>query len=648
MRRIRRIMAAALVMAMVVTLVPATNTYAASKKAKVTYTLKNGTLTIKGKGKMPKDMKFVKNKKIKKVVIKKGVTSISDEAFRNCKKLKEVTIPNTVKKIGIESFYGTALKEITIPSSVKSIGQYMLGGSDKLKTITMPGIFNIKQKDGDEAIPIINGTSVDTIKFNTPLQIKNVSYLKTNNLVVNDKDELFKSIDGVIYTKDGKGIVRVPSRRNELIIEDGCIDFNISSLVYAAEDMEGDPIGGCHNFGRIVIPESVENINDTKYKSVVYGNIDVTNFDIKTKKLDGRSIDVLSSYCEFENYTLNKISEQLPELVILKDNVYKTSDGILLKYKGTARELKVENDIKEIGISAFQSNDTLEKIELPDSIEKIDKKAFCSCYELKEITIPKSVKIIEDWAFMDCNELGEIVIPYTVKELGKRMFAGSGLKKAVLPNGITNIPEYMFEFCSNLTEVDMPDTVEVVERGAFFYCESLDITSLANRPNLKEVQTVAFMGTKWNNLVIPENVKVIEKYAFDHWNGDSKDVVTVKGSTKQISAEAFPDENVKIIYEKGIKQAKANLEIYMVKWKKKHAVVQIRWSKIANVSGYQVQAGYDGKFKKGIKTVYAGKNKVTVKIKISQKYKPVYARIRPYKIVKGKKVYGKWTNKKDL
>ena len=69
--------------------VPTSNVSAAVKSKGVYFTLKNGVLTIKGKGKMPKSMKFNGNTKIKKVIIKKGVTSISDKAFKSCKKLKK-------------------------------------------------------------------------------------------------------------------------------------------------------------------------------------------------------------------------------------------------------------------------------------------------------------------------------------------------------------------------------------------------------------------------------------------------------------------------------------------------------------------------------------------------------------------------------
>lgn len=75
------------------------NTQAATKKSSVKYELKNGTLTISGKGEMPKDMTFKSNKKIKKVVIKKGVTTISEKAFEGCTKL--TSFKRTYEKVSM-------------------------------------------------------------------------------------------------------------------------------------------------------------------------------------------------------------------------------------------------------------------------------------------------------------------------------------------------------------------------------------------------------------------------------------------------------------------------------------------------------------------------------------------------------------------
>ena len=120
------------------------------KKAKVVYTLKKGTLTISGKGEMPKKMTFKNNKKVKKVVIKNGVTSVSDKAFYKCKNLSKVTIGKSVKKIGIDSFNGTKIKKVTIPKKVKEIGQDAFENCKQLENITLPGKYTLKKKKGDE------------------------------------------------------------------------------------------------------------------------------------------------------------------------------------------------------------------------------------------------------------------------------------------------------------------------------------------------------------------------------------------------------------------------------------------------------------------------------------------------------------------
>ena len=118
------VMTGALVLSLITPAVPAAPVDAASK---VTYKVKGTTLTISGKGEMPKSMVFgkkSKTKNIKKVVIKKGVTTISKNAFKNCKKLKKVQLPSTLKKISGYAFYNTALTNVTIPNSVKYIGNY--------------------------------------------------------------------------------------------------------------------------------------------------------------------------------------------------------------------------------------------------------------------------------------------------------------------------------------------------------------------------------------------------------------------------------------------------------------------------------------------------------------------------------------------
>ena len=96
----------------------------------LTWEFKDGTLTISGTGEMndfpaAPFSEILQGKKIVKVVIEKGVTSIGYNAFRNCKDLTEVEIPDTVKSIGDCAFiYSEKLTEIKIPYSVTSIELY--------------------------------------------------------------------------------------------------------------------------------------------------------------------------------------------------------------------------------------------------------------------------------------------------------------------------------------------------------------------------------------------------------------------------------------------------------------------------------------------------------------------------------------------
>ena len=73
--------------------------------------------------------------------------------------------------------------------------------------------------------------------------------------------------DKMIYTKDGKGIVRVPQKRTELKIKEGCTEFNMQSVLYNSTDSEGDEFNNCSKLKKIVIPSSVKSINKIKYKT---------------------------------------------------------------------------------------------------------------------------------------------------------------------------------------------------------------------------------------------------------------------------------------------------------------------------------------------------------------------------------------------
>ena len=459
-------------------------------KTKVTYTLKKGTLTIKGKGAMPAKMKFRRNKKIKKVIIKKGVTSVSYEAFALCKNLNSVTIPSTVKTIGIRSFYGTKISKITVPSKTKTIGQGAFGSCKSLKTIVMPGDFKLKlEEDTDDKLWYVTSdqSAVDTITFNTKLKLANVSYLSANNLVVAKNDPSYQSIEGVIYTKDGKGIVRVPQKRTELKIKEGCTEFNMQSVLYNSTDSEGDEFNNCSKLKKIVIPSSVKSINKVKYKTDRADACDmhVDTIEIAPKDFDANSLYALGSSLG-KNITIESLMKLLPDQITYKDHMYITKDHGLLKYDGKDANVEIPEEITWIAPEAFYRNETLKNVKLPSKITTIEENTFYGCSELEAVVIPDQVTMIGKSAFDECTVLKSVTFGKSLKVIKDHAFASVNIRNFTIPSGIQKIETGAFAGINQIGTVTFEGSTKYVATEAFMNSTGI---KLVYKKGIKEAQT---------------------------------------------------------------------------------------------------------------------------------------------------------------
>ena len=225
--------------------------------------LKNGVMNITGKGEIPVR---VGNAYVKEINIGKGITTLPMWAFSGSANLKKLKISKTVEEINANAFSKTGLKEINIPSGVKRIGPNIFSECSKLTKVTMPGEFEFIARDGEESTPMRNvidkrDTNVDVVKFNTPLNLDVISGIDTNNFVVVKNDPNYKVINGVIYSKDGRNLVRVPSKRTELKVEDGCEYVASSAFLYGLYESDGDEwFLRCSNLTKIELANSVKQI----------------------------------------------------------------------------------------------------------------------------------------------------------------------------------------------------------------------------------------------------------------------------------------------------------------------------------------------------------------------------------------------------
>ncbi|MBP5773440.1 MAG: leucine-rich repeat protein [Eubacterium sp.] len=578
-------------------------------KKKVTYKLKKGTLTIKGKGNMPKKIK-VKKSKVKKIVIKKGVKNISNNAFKNFKKVTKVTIAKTVKSIGVSAFEGTAIKKLTIPTKATKLGKGFINKCKKLDFVTLPGNFIIVDKNGKALSNRGNtsGTNLDTVTFNTSLDYNVAAYFRTYNFETAASDPNFKSFDGVLYTKDGSGIVRVPSGRDTIALREGCTVFNVYSVTYSSG-------AGyvCNNLVRVTLPSSLVKVNDEAYP-------DVTN------QVGNRSLDIIA----------DKTNIEIPQIVILK-KVF-DMDAATLKKKFPTRI--TEDDGFTIGDGKYVIiGNGAEPSVVPVGITTICDYAYDSV-AVNKVALPTSVETIGKSAFA-YTALNEINLE-NVKSIGKSAFCGTALAKVELPAAITTILDKTFYDCTDLSEVKVNGELKSIGAKAFMNTRINLGDFLAANTKLETVGKEAFSGVAWTNITIPANIKTVGAKAFAE--SSNTKFVLIKGSTAGFDMKAFGvRNNVTYQFEQGVTQAwvTPDIDSYTTK---KALKISLGWDKVSEINGYEIWVAKDKALKKGVKKYTAKYNEKSKNISITKKKAKglKYVGIRAYKTVDGKKVYSKW------
>ena len=212
----------------------------------------------------------------------------------------------------------------------------------------------------------------------------------------------------------------------------------------------------------------------------------------------------------------------------------------------------------------------LTSVTIGNSVTSIGYYAFCYCSGLTSITIPNSVTLIGDYAFLGCTGLTKLILEDGTESLSGLSFASSPietlylgrntsdtfvrekttLKEVTIGNSVTSIGDNAFFGCSGLTSITIPNSVTTIGNDAFYKCTGLtevnildlsawckiDFSDYSENP-LYYAKKLKLNGTEIKDLVIPNDITQIKKYAF--YGCDGLTSVTIPNSVTSIGDYGF-------------------------------------------------------------------------------------------------------------
>ncbi|EAY10326.1 surface antigen BspA-like [Trichomonas vaginalis G3] len=290
--------------------------------------------------------------------------------------------------------------------------------------------------------------------------------------------------------------------------------------------------------------------------------------------------DIDKSCYSSDGKSLSKVNDASPDLII-SSTCEIIQDKCFYQLKTLFSFSFQENpNLTTIGEKSFSHCTNLTIINLSScaKLTKISSYAFSGCYKVNQILLPEGLLEIEGGAFGDNHQVTSIIIPASVKIIGIWAFNGcSKLQNVTFEEGsnLTSLEWYVFGYTA-ITSFQIPEKVSYLNGQAFEDGKLINFTVHPNNnyltvkdyviyskdksilfficnktgyeiPNsVTTIGTYCFSYSTIETLIIPENVKRIEDYAF--YGCDSLINVTFLGQIDYFGSWVFSScENLELI-----------------------------------------------------------------------------------------------------
>ena len=273
-----------------------------------------------------------------------------------------VTVPDFITELGEEAFSYTPVKKVILPEGLKEIRSYCFSDCADLEDITLPAsLENLEYS----IVPEGGYQMTQAQVFCRNPKLKEIKVAEGNLF--------YKSVDGVLFTADGRSLLYFPDGKNPQ--GSYAIPEGTRSLGYTAF---GDP-----QITAVYVPATLRNVLASDFS-------------------------MLKALKEINVHPDN------PE-VFSEDGILYDKQGNLLCYPGgkTAQILEPEDlseKMKRIENYAFEGNRNLVTVTLPEGLQEVGYMSFRCSRSLETVTIPASVHFIGNYAFADCYALKRVTV----------------------------------------------------------------------------------------------------------------------------------------------------------------------------------------------------------------------------------------------
>lgn len=350
-----------------------------------------------------------------------------------------------------------------------------------------------------------------------------------------------------------------------------CQNTTIKSITISdgISEIGWNAFGDCANLTNITLPDGLRYISDhafnncTRLESITIPStvVAVGKYAFNSCK-NLNSITVLGEisigegafeYCN----GLNKLTATGEVASAIVKQSYSTL------YSTKYYDIDILSGLNNIPDEAFSDCKILRSVNIQDGVKRIGSNAFRNCTSLLSISIPKTICSTGDSAFRECTALKEV----NISDLNKWCEIGMGYKgnpleyakklivngerptgNIVIANGVKAIPSYTFYGC-DISSITIPESLELMGEYAFSGCtniQSFYINDLSKwcdvvcenkfaNPMYYADKTI-INGKTLTELVVPNNVSKIGKYAFAGFNGSN---ITLNDNLRSIGEGAF-------------------------------------------------------------------------------------------------------------